>query len=209
MQIPIRYINGKEKEQPPAAPQQAPKQAEAKVQPKPVIKQLPSQGESQDGPPAAASVEPAAGPSSPEQEDADYRELYLRAMADMANFRRRAEERADRKIEEERRRLLLEFLEVADNLERALDAQPVRGTSPEHTGLRQGVELTLQGLQRFLKREGVYAIETEGQPFNPEIHEAVATVERGRQSGQVVQEVQKGYYYHNHVLRPARVLVGR
>ncbi len=135
-------------------------------------------------------------------EDEDYRDLYLRAMAEMANFRRRAEARADERIEEDRRRLLLEFLGFVDNLERAI-------AHLDEPGLRRGVQLTFEGLSRFLEREGVEPIETRGQPFDPALHEAVAAVHHPGQSGHVVNELQRGYRYHDRLLRPARVVVAK
>lgn len=145
------------------------------------------------------SLEPAK-PQAPAE--GDYKDLYLRAIADMANFRRRTEERARLEVEEERRRLLREFLAVADNLEQALAHQ-------DEPGLREGLRQTWAGLQSFLAREGVEAVATEGRAFDPQEHEAVTTVEDGAAAGQVVQELQRGYRYHGRLLRPARVVVGR
>jgi molecular chaperone GrpE len=164
----------------------------------------PVEPEGQPSPPAGPgepegyvfSMEPAR-PAAPAEHD-----LYLRALADMANFRRRTEERAQQEIEEERRRLLNEFLSLADNLERALAHQ-------DEPGLRQGLRLTREGLARFLAREGVEALEAAGRPFDPQVHEAVSTVANAAAAGQVVQEVQRGYRYHGRLLRPARVVVGR
>ena len=156
---------------------------------------------------------PPAGPAEPEgylfslesarpaAPASDYKDLYLRAMADMANFRRRTEERAREQVEEERRRLLNEFLEFADNLERAVAHQ-------DEPGLRSGLRLTSEGLQRFLAREGVEPVEAAGRPFDPQLHEAVSTV-AGAAAGRVVEVVRRGYRYHGRLLRPARVVVGR
>jgi len=130
----------------------------------------------------------------------DYQDLYLRARADMANFRRRTEERAQLQVEDERRRLLLEFLTLADNLERALAHQ-------DEPGLREGLHLTKEGLARFLAREGVEPLEAAGRPFDPQVHEAVSTA--AGPVDHVVQEVRRGYRYHGRLLRPARVVVGR
>jgi molecular chaperone GrpE len=144
------------------------------------------------------SLEPASAAAPAD----DYRDLYLRTAADMANFRRRTEERARLEVEEERRRLLNELLAVSDNLEQALAHQ-------DDPGLRQGLRQTWAGLQSFLGREGVEALAAEGRPFDPQEHEAVATVERPGAEGTVLQEVQRGYRYHGRLLRPARVVVGR
>jgi molecular chaperone GrpE len=123
-------------------------------------------------------------------------------MADMANFRRRTEERAERELESERRRLLEEFLEVADNLERALDHL-------EEPGLWEGLRVTYEGLKRFLEREGVEPLQAEGRPFDPEVHEAIATIPLAGEPGRVVEQVRKGYHYRGRLLRPARVVVSR
>lgn len=141
-------------------------------------------------------------PAKPEAPADDYKDLYLRAMADMANFRRRTEERARLEVEEERRRLLREFLAVADNLEQALAHQ-------DEPGLHEGLRQTWAGLQAFLSREGLQAVAAEGRAFDPQEHEAVTTVEAGAAAGQVVQELQRGYRYQGRLLRPARVVVGR
>jgi len=148
------------------------------------------------------SVLEAPEPTAPPAE-IDYRDLYLRALADMANFRRRAQERAQETVEEERTRLLREFLSVGDNLERALAFQGQQG-------LREGLQATWEAFRRFLEREGVEPIPAAGQPFDPEVHEAIAVVEGEEgEEGRVVREVQKGYRYRGRLLRPARVVVRR
>lgn len=146
---------------------------------------------------------PPAPVAEASQPEADYRELYLRALADMANFRRRMQERAQEAVEEERARLLREFLSFGDNLERALAFQ-------DHPGLLEGLRATWEGFRRFLEREGVEPIPAEGEDFDPQIHEAVAVAEEeGGEGGKVVREVQKGYRYRGRLLRPARVIVRR
>ncbi len=151
--------------------------------------------------------EPVGETEQVEREEAaapevDYKDLYLRAMAENANFRRRTEERALEQVEGERCRLLRGFLEFADNLERALE-------HIDEPGLREGIRLTYEGLNRFLEKEGVEEVAAHGQQFNPELHEAVATREGTGQEDQVVEQVQRGYCYHGRLLRPARVVVGR
>jgi molecular chaperone GrpE len=154
--------------------------------------------------PGPAEPAPPAEETAPSEQEkgTDYRDLYLRARAEMANFRQRTEERAEGQIHEERRRLLREFLAFADNLERALAHMDERG-------LHEGVQLTWEGLRSFLEREGVEEIEAEGRPFDPQVHEAVAMVENGGEPGHAVQEVQRGYRYQGRLLRPARVVVSR
>jgi molecular chaperone GrpE len=120
----------------------------------------------------------------------------------MDNFRKRQTRRADEAIAAERERLLRLFLPVADNLERALRYD----TADEQT-LRQGVELTRRELLRLLENEGVSRLETIGQPFEPEQHEAVATVSNAAEPGTIAHEVEGGYRLGHKLLRPARVVV--
>ncbi len=132
----------------------------------------------------------------------DWQALALRLQADMANFRRRQALRADEAIAAERERLLRLILSVADNLARALSHD---GQSDET--LRQGIELTYRELMRLLESEGVTRIETVGQPFTPELHEAVAAIPADAESGTVVEELAAGYKLGDKLLRPARVVV--
>jgi molecular chaperone GrpE len=135
------------------------------------------------------------------QEADDYKDRYLRAQAEMANFKKRLERRYEEQIEEERKRLLLKFLAVADNLERALDHADLN-----EDGLRDGIQLTYQELQHLLAQEGVEQMAAEGQPFDPSYHEAVAIIPTsGTEADTVVTEIQKGYLYRDQLLRPAQV----
>lgn len=134
------------------------------------------------------------------QEADEYRDRYLRAMAEMENFKKRVERRHADEAENERKRLLLAFLGIADNLERALAHADADGA------LSEGVRLTYQDLQRLLRQEGVEPMVTVGQPFDPQKHEAIAVVPGGEQP-MVVDETQKGYLYRGELLRPAKVIV--
>jgi molecular chaperone GrpE len=138
-----------------------------------------------------------------QQEANDYKDKYLRAQAEMANFKKRLERRYEEQVEEEKKHLLLKFLSVADNLERALNHGDL-----SDDGLRDGIQLTYQELQHLLAQEGVEQIEPEGQPFDPSYHEAVAIVPNPEaEADTVVAEVQKGYLYRDQLLRPAKVHV--
>ena len=97
--------------------------------------------------------------------------------------------------------MLLRLLTVADNLERALDH------ADADDPLRAGVQLTLNDLMKQLAQEGVEPIQTLGQPFDPHVHEAVAT--DGSGGDRVIKVLQTGYTLNGELLRPARVVVGR
>jgi len=137
------------------------------------------------------------------QEADDYKDRYLRAQAEMVNFKKRLERRCEEQIEEERKRLLLKLLSVADNLERALTH-----ADTDDDDLRDGIQLTYQELQRLLAQEGVEQIAAESQPFDPSYHEAVAIIPGSEaEADTVVAQVQKGYLYRDQLLRPAKVHV--
>jgi molecular chaperone GrpE len=137
-----------------------------------------------------------------QQELADLRDRSMRTLADFDNFRKRSE----RERQELRRYAVTEpmrdLLEVVDNLERALDA----GGSAED--LKQGVEMIARQLKDLMRRNGVEAVDAEGQPFDPSVHEAVQRHDSEEVTEQTVAEVyQKGYRIHDRLLRPAMVSV--
>ncbi|MEM1246234.1 MAG: nucleotide exchange factor GrpE [Acidobacteriota bacterium] len=135
-------------------------------------------------------------------ENKELQERALRALADYENYRRRTEkERAD-----VGRYALFEpmraFLEVIDNLERAIAA------ASEESDLKVGVEMTLKQMQELLGRFGVTKVSAEGEEFDPALHEAVARVDDASISAPtVVEEFQTGYVLHERLLRPAMVKV--
>lgn len=137
-----------------------------------------------------------------QQELEDLRDRSLRTLADYENYRKRVE----RERTESRRyagfEVLRELLDVVDNLERAVAAP---GSVDE---LKQGVELILKQLHDLLRRCGVRPVPAVGEPFDPNMHEAVsrdqdATVDRPT----VTAEHQPGFWMHERLLRPAVVSV--
>jgi molecular chaperone GrpE len=152
-------------------------------------------------------IQPAAPPvaeksAPPPAETTDWQGMAQRLQAEMDNFRKRQTRRADEAIAAERERLLRSVLPLADNLNRALSYN-----NTTETNLRQGVELTQRELLRFLEGEGVTKIEAVGQPFTPELHEAVATAPAHMAPNTVIQEVEAGYRLGDKLLRPAKVVV--
>lgn len=166
----------------------------------------------------AGRVEGDAGSTSPDLADDFVRELaearraadenhdqYLRALAEMQNVKRRNEERLKTIVEQQRRDLLLRFLDVADNLERALANAGAGGEA-----LVAGVDATYRDLERLLEREGVERVAADGAPFDPMIHEATGVVPvAGLKAEQVVAVERNGYTVRGELLRPARVVVGQ
>jgi molecular chaperone GrpE len=138
------------------------------------------------------------------REAEEYKDKYLRARAEMANYKKRLARQYEERTEAEKKRLLRDFLAVMDDLERALSQAEV-----SEDGLREGLQLTHQALQRMLTQEGVEALSPEGKPFDPLYHEAVAMVSADAEPETVVGQVRKGYLYRGELLRPARVQVAR
>lgn len=147
----------------------------------------------------------AASTDGPQAELEEWRDRALRLQAEMSNYRARQQRLAQDTIEAERQRLLATFLGIVDNLERALAAHADDGE-----GLRQGVELTHRAALQVLQQEGVRQLSAEGQVFDPNWHEAIATLRtngNGTQPGMVVQVMEPGYRIGEQLLRPAKVIV--
>lgn len=130
---------------------------------------------------------------------------YLRLRADYDNTLRR--QKLDREAAEKFRAqsLLTDLLPVLDNLERALQVQV---SSEDATSLYKGVEMVYRQFLDAANREGLEVIATEGQAFDPNVHQAVMQEQDAeKESGIVVRELQKGYKLKDRVLRPAMVSV--
>jgi molecular chaperone GrpE len=135
----------------------------------------------------------------------EYQGRALRAQADFDNFRRRTQKEKEELAQYATSKLVTELLSVLDNFERALVTTP---SSPESEAFVKGVDMIFRQLDGVLKSEGLTAMETVGQPFNPEYHQAIMQVESEEyEEGIVTEEVQKGYLLKDRVLRPAMVKV--
>lgn len=160
---------------------------------------------------AAGPEEDPNGASDP-QADADavvaqrddYLEQLQRSRADFANYRRRVDGERAQAREFATKSLLTQIVPVLDDLQRALATMP-----DEQAGLpwTQGVVLIEKKLQAILDREGVLKVESLGMPFDPAVHEAVAT-DPGSTENVVVEVYQPGYRHGQSLLRPAMVKVG-
>ena len=129
-------------------------------------------------------------------------ERYLRLRADFDNARRRAAHEQETARQEGRRAALTPILAVLDTLERALAAG---STDPD---FYEGVAATHRLFLRALREAGAEPMETVGQPFDPNVHEAIATVPpNGHEPGTVAREVRRGWRLGDALLRPAQVVV--
>jgi len=140
------------------------------------------------------------------REKDQFRALAQRAQADLVNYRNRASQ----EMEESRRivkfGVISKFLNVADDLERAIGNIP----SDMDENWSEGITLVLRGLENSLTLEGVEKIDALGESFDPHFHEALMYEERSdTEEGIVVDVIQTGYKIKDRVLRPARVVVAQ
>jgi molecular chaperone GrpE len=138
-----------------------------------------------------------------ERERDEYLALAQRAQADFENYRKRAAKEAAAAGDRAKGGLVRELLPVVDNLERALASAK---ESEQH--LAEGVRLVHSELVAVLQRNGIEPFDPTGEPFDPEVHEALSTQPAdGADPGMVVDVMEKGYKLNGAVLRPARVVV--
>jgi molecular chaperone GrpE len=141
-----------------------------------------------------------------EKDKKDNWDRYLRAAADLENLRKRQKREMDDARLESKGRVLKEMLPVVDNLERAIEhATAQAGTNP----IVEGVQLVLRQFLTAFERLDVTPIEAGGQPFDPNLHEAISQAESDAPPGTVVQVLQRGYKSGDRLLRPALVVVAK
>lgn len=131
---------------------------------------------------------------------------YLLLAADFDNYRKRMmREKADL-LKNAAERTLLGLLPIVDDFERGLAA--CAGEDAE--GVRKGMELIYNKLIKYLEANGVKAMDTTGQPFDADLHEAIATIPAPSEDlkGKIIDTTQKGYMINDKVLRHAKVAVG-
>ncbi len=164
--------------------------------------------------------QPAERPLGESQEDlraeleaeraraADYLEQWQRAAAEFQNYRRRSEREREQTMKRLNARLIKALLPVLDNLERALRVLP---EDVRQQSWVQGMRLIERQFRSTLEREGLSAIDTVGQRFDPGLHQAAGRQEPEDELGEdvVVEELQPGYRLYEEVLRPSTVKVAR
>ena len=129
----------------------------------------------------------------------------VRLRADFENYKRRVQKDKEADYKYRAQSLLSDLLPVLDNLERAL---AVEATSEEAISLTKGVDMVYRSLVAAVEKEGLESVESEGKPFDPNLHHAVMQEkDENQDSGIVLQELQKGYKLKDRILRPAMVKV--
>jgi molecular chaperone GrpE len=175
---------------------------------------------------APSDKEKAGGPSSTEKEKREQTPLekahaeleakakdaveqhdqLLRLAAEFENYKKRVQKEKSDLIKFGNDSLLKAVLPILDNLERAID----HGKQMNKNGpLLQGVEIILRQFLTILERFGVKPVAAMGESFDPEKHEAVSQAESDQEPNRVISELEKGYLFHERLLRPAKVLVSK
>ena len=177
---------------------------------------------------AATTDAAEAPPLTPEQEASMLRaalaeaneeiarqmDAVQRGRADLANARRRHDDERLNIQQQANSRFLVQLLPIVDELDLAVDHMESNGQVPAEDGPSEswveGVRLIQRKLTGFLESQGVVRIEALGQPFNPEVHEAVgiANVD-GAESGSIVEVLRQGYRLHDRVVQAAQVVVNQ
>lgn len=128
-------------------------------------------------------------------------------MADFDNYRKQMEKQAAMKIESAKGDLLLKFLNIRDDYQRAVEIARQKNSDPT---VVEGLEGILKNIDSFLSSEGVQHIEAVGLPFDPNLHDAIAYSSKDDvPDNQVTAEIRRGYTLNNKVLRPSMVEVSR
>jgi molecular chaperone GrpE len=132
-------------------------------------------------------------------------DLYLRALADYDNYRRRIERERTTAARSGKRDIILQLLEVLDGFDRAL-----QHLDDAPSSVSEGLQLLQRKLLGLLEAQGVTPLQSLGETFNPELHDAIGTVQSDdAEPGTVAEEMQRGYRWGDDLLRPARVRVAQ
>ena len=165
----------------------------------------------QESGPEAHSVPPGGEDTAPksgvEQKAKENLDQLLRLKADFENTKKRLQREKEDAIKFANEKLLVEILPIVDNLDRAM-ASLSEGHDPEK--VKQGLKLAQEELHQVLESHGVKVVQALGEPFDPQLHEAVATVDSPEaKEGAVVDEVQRGYLLNGRLIRPSRVRIAQ
>ena len=137
----------------------------------------------------------------------EYLEGWQRARADFANYKKRVERDQAQTYQTAAGNTIKRYLEISDDLERALKNRPQDG---DGAAWASGIELIYRKLLAAFEIDGVAIMQTEGNFFDPTLHEAISQEDSPEhESGQIIEVLQPGYHLGERVLRPARVRVAR
>ena len=143
-----------------------------------------------------------------QQEAGEWKDKYIRLVAEFDNFRKRSAKERIELIQTAGKDVIASLLDVLDDCERA---QKQIETSDDVAANKEGVLLVFNKLRSILQSRGLKAMESVDKEFNPDLHEAITEVPApsGKLKGKVIDEVQKGYYLNDKIIRFAKVVVGK
>jgi len=156
----------------------------------------------------ATGATPEAGASRTETELADLKDKYLRLAAEFENYKRRtAKERADL-FKTANQELMVALLPVLDDFDRA--RQHTQGTQ-DPAALQNALDITYSKLNKTLEQKGLTPMNAKGGTFDAELHEAITQIPAPSDElrGKIVDEIEKGYYLGDKVVRHAKVVLGQ
>lgn len=135
----------------------------------------------------------------------DNKNRFMRALADLDNYKKRASLEKDDLIRYSNEQLIKELLPAIDGFAKAIEF--AKKTNNEE--LIKGIALTKKLFEDALSKFGVKEVESAGKPYDPNMHEAILMKESDKPSGVVIEEMQKGYTMNGRLIRPAMVIVSK
>lgn len=174
-------------------------------------------------PTAEAAHMEAAGPEGQETEEGtgtaggeeaklraelgEMKDKYLRLYSEFDNFRRRTAKERNELLKTANQELMTALLPVLDDLERARNAMD---EAEDVAAVKKGVELVFHKIDNTLQQKGLKPMQAIGEPFDADLHEAITQVPAPEDDmkGKVIDEVEKGYFLHDKVIRFAKVVIG-
>jgi molecular chaperone GrpE len=151
--------------------------------------------------------EPAKEVNSLKEKLAELNDKFLRQAAEFENFKRRNAKERIELIQTAGKDVITDLLDVIDDSERA---QNQMASANDIEALKEGLSLVFSKLRNTLTAKGLKPMDAKGKAFDPDLHEAIAEIEAGEEmKGKVIDEVQKGYYLNDKIIRYAKVVVGK
>jgi molecular chaperone GrpE len=143
-----------------------------------------------------------------EEKYAELNDRFIRLYAEFDNFRKRSNKEKVELISSANAGVLLDLLPVLDDFERAIQSNE---TAQDLEVIKEGFLLIFNKFKSILDGKGLKLMDAKGQPFDSELHEAIANVPvtSEEDKGKVIDDVEKGYYLHDKVIRFAKVIVGQ
>ena len=157
---------------------------------------------------ATASAAPQPEASRTDTELADLKDKYLRLAAEFENYKRRTTKERIELFKTASQELMVALLPVLDDFERARNAT---AATTDANAVRESIEIIQSKLNKTLQQKGLTAMESKGGDFDAELHEAITQIPAPSDDlkGKIVDEVEKGYYLGDKVIRHAKVVLGQ